>query len=158
MAGGRCLPMVQVFYSLLVVPYPNCVKPVWLPFRIHYGNGFMGKTLPYHCTHPRNPGIAQMQDTGWNMWSIQPPGPNGLTFAGVATFLLFFTLIAKFVTVVPVTGLEDLAPASSPRTPMIKQKMFKLFNLLKRYCMKNNCKNKLQNIPVTGTITFTCRF
>ena len=31
-----------------------------------------------------------------------------LTFAGVATFLLFFTLIAKFVTVVPVTGLEDL--------------------------------------------------
>lgn len=30
-----------------------------------------------------------------------------LTFAGVATFLLFFTLMAKFITVVPVTGLED---------------------------------------------------
>ena len=30
-----------------------------------------------------------------------------LTFAGIATFLLFFTLMAKFVTVVPVTGLED---------------------------------------------------
>lgn len=30
-----------------------------------------------------------------------------LTFAGVATFLLFFTLMAKFVTIVPVSGLED---------------------------------------------------
>ena len=31
-----------------------------------------------------------------------------LTFAGIAFFLLFFTLMSKFVTVVPVSGLEEL--------------------------------------------------
>jgi molybdopterin-containing oxidoreductase family membrane subunit len=30
-----------------------------------------------------------------------------LTFAGIATFLLFFTLMSKFVTVVPVSELVD---------------------------------------------------
>ncbi|MDE3248930.1 MAG: polysulfide reductase NrfD [Bacteroidota bacterium] len=38
-----------------------------------------------------------------------------LTFAGVATFLLFFTLMSRFITVVPVSDLED--PALHPPFP-----------------------------------------
>jgi len=50
-----------------------------------------------------------MQDTRIEYVKYSATWPEwALTFAGVATFLLFFTLIAKFVTVVPVTGLEDL--------------------------------------------------
>ncbi|MBL0181290.1 MAG: polysulfide reductase NrfD [Chitinophagaceae bacterium] len=49
-----------------------------------------------------------MQDTRMEYVKYTATWPEWtLTIAGVATFLLFFTLMAKFVTVVPVAGLED---------------------------------------------------
>ena len=39
-----------------------------------------------------------------------------LTFAGIATFFLFFTLMSKFVTVVPVSELEETEPHFSQHT------------------------------------------
>jgi len=49
-----------------------------------------------------------MQDTRMEYVKYSATWPEWtLTFAGVATFLLFFTLMAKFVTIVPITGLED---------------------------------------------------
>lgn len=49
-----------------------------------------------------------MQDTRTEFVKYTATWPEWtLTFAGIATFLLFFTVISKFVTVVPVSGLED---------------------------------------------------
>lgn len=52
-----------------------------------------------------------MQDTRAAYVKYSATWPEwALTFAGIATFLLFFTLISRFVTVVPVSGLEEEAP------------------------------------------------
>jgi molybdopterin-containing oxidoreductase family membrane subunit len=49
-----------------------------------------------------------MQDTRAAYVKYTATWPEwALTFAGVATFLLFFMIMAKFVTVVPVSGLEE---------------------------------------------------
>jgi molybdopterin-containing oxidoreductase family membrane subunit len=49
-----------------------------------------------------------MQDTRMAYVKYSATWPEwALTFAGIATFLLFFTLMSKFITVVPVSGLED---------------------------------------------------
>jgi molybdopterin-containing oxidoreductase family membrane subunit len=56
-----------------------------------------------------------MQDTRLAYVKYTATWPEwALTFAGIATFLLCFTLFSKFVTVVPVAGLED--PAHHPIT------------------------------------------
>ncbi|MDP4262500.1 MAG: NrfD/PsrC family molybdoenzyme membrane anchor subunit [Bacteroidota bacterium] len=52
--------------------------------------------------------LIPMQDTRHEYIKYSARWPEwALTFAGIATFMLFFTLISKFVTVVPVSGLED---------------------------------------------------
>jgi molybdopterin-containing oxidoreductase family membrane subunit len=52
-----------------------------------------------------------MQETRMEYVKYTATWPEwALTFAGIASFLLFFTLMSKFVTVVPVSGLEDCHP------------------------------------------------
>ena len=52
--------------------------------------------------------LLPMQDTRMEYVKYSATWPEwALTFAGIATFLLFFTVMSKFVTVVPVTELED---------------------------------------------------
>ncbi|MBL7738853.1 MAG: polysulfide reductase NrfD [Chitinophagaceae bacterium] len=52
--------------------------------------------------------LLPMQDTRAEYVKYTATWPEwALTFAGIATFLLFFTLMSKFVTVVPVSGLEE---------------------------------------------------
>jgi molybdopterin-containing oxidoreductase family membrane subunit len=52
--------------------------------------------------------LLPMQDTRMEYVKYAATWPEwALTFAGIATFLLFFTVMSKFVTVVPVCELED---------------------------------------------------
>jgi Ni/Fe-hydrogenase subunit HybB-like protein len=52
--------------------------------------------------------LLPMQDTRAAYVKYSATWPEWtLTFAGIATFLLFFTVMSKFVTVVPITGLEE---------------------------------------------------
>lgn len=52
--------------------------------------------------------LLPMQDTRADYVKYAATWPEwALTFAGIATFLLFFTVMSKFVTVVPIAGLED---------------------------------------------------
>jgi molybdopterin-containing oxidoreductase family membrane subunit len=52
--------------------------------------------------------LLPMQDTRIEYVKYSATWPEwALTFAGIATFLLFFTVMSKFVTVVPVSELED---------------------------------------------------
>jgi len=52
--------------------------------------------------------LLPMQDTRTEYVRYTATWPEwALTIAGVATFLLFFTIMSKFVTMVPVSGLEE---------------------------------------------------
>lgn len=52
--------------------------------------------------------LLPMQDTKMDFVKYSATWVEwALTFAGVASFLLFFTVMSKFVTVVPVSGLEE---------------------------------------------------
>lgn len=52
--------------------------------------------------------LLPMQDTRAEYVKYAATWPEwALTVAGIATFLLFFTVMSKFVTVVPISGLED---------------------------------------------------
>ncbi|MFZ1258924.1 MAG: hypothetical protein WAQ93_00525, partial [Chitinophagaceae bacterium] len=55
--------------------------------------------------------LLPMQDTRTEYVKYAATWPEWvLTGAGIASFFLFFTLISKFVTVVPVSGLEEAEP------------------------------------------------
>jgi len=55
--------------------------------------------------------LLPMQDTRTEYVKYAATWPEWvLTGAGLATFFLFFTLVSKYVTVVPVTGLEEAEP------------------------------------------------
>ncbi len=64
-----------------------------------------------------------MQDTRIEYVKYSATWPEwALTFAGIATFLLFFTLISKFVTVVPVSELDEVSHKHhvNPETVIVK--------------------------------------
>ena len=49
-----------------------------------------------------------MQDTRLEVVKYSPTWVEwALTFAGIATFFLFFTLMSKFVTIIPVSEFAD---------------------------------------------------
>lgn len=55
--------------------------------------------------------LLPMQDTRTEYVKYSATWPEWvLTGAGIATFFLFFTLVSKYVTVVPVSGLEEAEP------------------------------------------------
>lgn len=63
-----------------------------------------------------------MQDTRLNYIKYTATWPEwALTFAGIASFLLFFTIMSKFVTVVPVSELEDTSHHPHHDQPAAKE-------------------------------------
>jgi Ni/Fe-hydrogenase subunit HybB-like protein len=64
-----------------------------------------------------------MQDTRAEYVKYTATWPEwALTFAGIATFFLFFTVISKFVTVVPVSGLEPHQQHDHSHDPVVVKK------------------------------------
>jgi len=60
-----------------------------------------------------------MQDTRIAYVKYSATWPEwALTFAGIATFFLFFTLISRFVTVVPISGLEEKGAYNNQYHPL----------------------------------------
>jgi len=72
--------------------------------------------------------LLPMQDTRTEYVKYAATWPEWvLTGAGIASFLLFYTLMSKFVTVVPVSGLEEAEPHFShhanQHTPVTKKEV-----------------------------------
>ncbi len=100
-AAGIVLP-------ILIVAIPATRKPNWITLSA-FIMVFALWVKRYLIIVPtlESPALP-MQDTRMEYVKYSATWPEWvLTFAGIATFLLFFTLISKFVTVVPITGLED---------------------------------------------------
>ncbi|MBK8953744.1 MAG: polysulfide reductase NrfD [Chitinophagaceae bacterium] len=97
-----------IVLPILIVAIPATRKPKWITLSA-FIMVFALWVKRYLIIVPtlETPAIP-MQDTRMEYVKYSATWPEWvLTFAGIATFLLFFTLISKFVTVVPITGLED---------------------------------------------------
>lgn len=67
--------------------------------------------------------LLPMQDTRAEYVKYAATWPEwALTFAGIATFLLFFTIMSKFITIVPVSGLEETRTHHEQVMDEIKEK------------------------------------
>lgn len=97
-----------IVLPILIVAIPVTRKPKWITLSA-FIMVFALWVKRYLIIVPtlESPALP-MQDTRMEYVKYSATWPEWvLTFAGIATFLLFFTLISKFVTVVPITGLED---------------------------------------------------
>ncbi|MFN8242683.1 MAG: NrfD/PsrC family molybdoenzyme membrane anchor subunit [Ferruginibacter sp.] len=100
--------LVGIILPILIVALPATRKPNWISLVAF----FMVIALwvkRYLIIVPtlETPALP-MQDTRHEFVKYSATWPEWtLTIAGIATFLLFFTLMSKFVTVVPVSGLEE---------------------------------------------------
>ncbi|HMT73064.1 MAG TPA: polysulfide reductase NrfD [Chitinophagaceae bacterium] len=97
-----------IVLPILIVAIPATRKPKWITLSA-FIMVFALWVKRYLIIVPtlESPALP-MQDTRMEYVKYSATWPEWvLTFAGIATFLLFFTLISKFVTVVPITGLED---------------------------------------------------
>jgi Ni/Fe-hydrogenase subunit HybB-like protein len=99
---------VGILIPIFIVAIPKTRKPGWITLAAF----FMVIALwvkRYLIIVPtlETPALP-MQDTRIEYVKYSATWPEwALTFAGIATFLLFFTIMSKFVTVVPVSGLEE---------------------------------------------------
>ena len=101
--------LIGIGIPILIVAIPKTRKPNWIT-----GAAFLMVfalwVKRYLIIVPtlESPALP-MQDTRMEYIKYTATWPEwALTFAGIATFLLFFTLMSKFVTVVPVSGLEEM--------------------------------------------------
>jgi hypothetical protein len=100
--------LVGILVPILIVAIPKTRKPNWITLAAF----FMVLALwvkRYLIIIPtlESPALP-MQDTRAAYIKYSATWPEwALTFAGIASFLLFFTLMSKFITVVPVSGLEE---------------------------------------------------
>lgn len=109
-----------IVLPILIVAIPATRKPKWITIAA-FIMVFALWVKRYLIIVPtlESPALP-MQDTRMEYVKYSATWPEWvLTFAGIATFFLFFTLISKFVTVVPITGLEDPNAHKHP-TPVAK--------------------------------------
>lgn len=107
-----------IVLPILIVAIPATRKPKWITIAA-FIMVFALWVKRYLIIVPtlESPALP-MQDTRMEYVKYSATWPEWvLTFAGIATFLLFFTLISKFVTVVPITGLEDPKANSQQSDP-----------------------------------------
>ncbi|MBP6022108.1 NrfD/PsrC family molybdoenzyme membrane anchor subunit [Ferruginibacter sp.] len=99
---------VGILIPIFIVAIPKTRKPGWITLAAF----FMVIALwvkRYLIIVPtlETPALP-MQETRIEYIKYNATWPEwALTFAGIASFLLFFTIMSKFVTVVPVSGLEE---------------------------------------------------
>lgn len=99
---------VGILIPIFIVAIPKTRKPGWITLAAF----FMVIALwvkRYLIIVPtlETPALP-MQETRIEYVKYSATWPEwALTFAGIATFFLFFTVMSKFVTVVPVSGLEE---------------------------------------------------
>ena len=66
--------------------------------------------------------LVPMQDTRLNYITYSPTWVEWvLTLAGIASFFLFFTILSKFVTIIPVSDLEDKEETKIPEVKPVIQ-------------------------------------
>ncbi|MBK7122124.1 MAG: polysulfide reductase NrfD [Chitinophagaceae bacterium] len=100
--------LIGIFIPILIVAIPKTRKPNWITL-VAFLMVIALWVKRYLIIVPtlESPALP-MQETRMEYVKYAATWPEwALTIAGIASFLLFFTIMSKFVTVVPVSGLED---------------------------------------------------
>lgn len=97
-----------IILPVLIVAIPATRKPNWITLSAFVMVIAMWVKRYLIIVPTLETPLLPMQDTRTEFIKYSATWPEWvLTFSGVATFLLFFTVMSKFVTVVPVAGLEE---------------------------------------------------
>lgn len=109
--GGILLPV-------LIIAIPATRKPGWITFGAFIMVIAMWVKRYLIIVPTLETTLLPMQDTRAEYVKYTATWPEwALTFAGIASFLLFFTLMSKLITVVPISGLEDTHPHHNHTRP-----------------------------------------
>jgi molybdopterin-containing oxidoreductase family membrane subunit len=104
-----------IVLPILIVAIPATRKPNWLAFASFWMVMALWVKRYLIIVPTLESPLLPIQDTRpeyihyhatWVEWA--------LTFAGIATFFLFFTLMSKFVTIIPISEFGEHEEASSP--------------------------------------------
>ncbi|HMU46813.1 MAG TPA: polysulfide reductase NrfD [Chitinophagaceae bacterium] len=97
-----------IILPIIIVALPVTRKPNWISIAAFLMVVAMWVKRYLIIVPTLESPLLPMQDTRAAYVKYSATWPEWiLTFAGIATFLLFFTVMSKFVTVVPVSGLEE---------------------------------------------------
>jgi Ni/Fe-hydrogenase subunit HybB-like protein len=102
--------VVGIAIPIFIVAFPKTRKPGWISLAAFcMVIALWVKRYLIIVPTLETPALP-MQDIRMEYVKYSATWPEwALTFAGIATFLLFFTIMSKFVTVVPVSEIEDPA-------------------------------------------------
>lgn len=100
--------LAGIILPVIIVAMPATRKPNWITLAAFLMVIAMWVKRYLIIVPTLESPLLPMQDTRTEYVKYSATWPEWiLTFAGIATFLLFFTVMSKFVTVVPVSGLEE---------------------------------------------------
>lgn len=100
--------LAGILLPILIVAIPATRKPTWITGAAFLMVIAMWVKRYLIIVPTLETTLLPMQDTRTEYVKYSATWPEWvLTGAGLATFFLFFTLMSKFVTVVPVSGLEE---------------------------------------------------
>jgi Ni/Fe-hydrogenase subunit HybB-like protein len=100
--------LVGTLIPIIIVAIPKTRKPNWIALVAFFMVIAMWVKRYLIIVPTLETPLLPMQDTRAEYVRYSATWPEwALTIAGIATFLAFFTLMAKFVTVVPVSELEE---------------------------------------------------
>ncbi|MFZ1306303.1 MAG: hypothetical protein WAR80_10700, partial [Ferruginibacter sp.] len=101
--------LAGIVIPVLIVAIPATRKPLWITLSAFVMVIALWVKRYLIIVPTLETPALPMQDTRMEFVKYSATWPEwALTIAGIASFLLFFTLISKFVTVVPVSGLEEV--------------------------------------------------
>lgn len=114
--------LAGIIIPIIVVAIPATRKPNWITLVAFIMVIAMWVKRYLIIVPTLETTLLPMQDTRTEYVKYVAAWPEWvLTIAGIATFLLFFTVMSKFVTVVPITGLEYTNKHHEPVHPVIKK-------------------------------------
>ena len=101
--------LAGIAIPILIVALPATRKPIWITISAFIMVMALWVKRYLIIVPTLETPALPMQDTRIEFVKYSATWPEwALTFAGIASFLLLFTLISKLVTVVPVSGLEEV--------------------------------------------------
>lgn len=100
-----------ILLPIFIVAFPKTRKPGWISIAALFMVLAMWVKRYLIIVPTLESPLLPMQDTRMDFVKYSPTWVEwALTFAGIATFFLFFTLMSKFVTIIPISEFGDKEP------------------------------------------------
>jgi len=106
-----------ILFPIFIVAFPKTRKPDWIAIASFFMVGALWIKRYLIIVPTLESPLLPIQDTRLEYVKYSPTWVEwALTFAGIATFFLFFTLMSKFVTIIPISEFGDKEKANEKIT------------------------------------------